>query len=229
MTKSKNTVLHVRLREITGKKSRKLQKSGYISANIYGLKEASENIEVEVKALEKMIAAHGDTTLLYLQVGESKQSPSLIDEIQYNPVTDKPIHVSFKRVNLNVKVTAEIPVEMIGEVEIPQATVILTRNVLEVEALPADLPEKFEVSISDLKEIGDSLFLADIAYDRSKITVVMSDEDKENSPIVLVQEVEEEVAETTESTEDAAASTTPAAAETDSAKAEEAADSEKKE
>lgn len=195
MTNSQKAILHVRERSLTGKKSKKLHQQGFMPGNVFGLNQDSESIELQTSVFKKLLAEQGDTTLLYLQVGTDKQIPTLIGEIQYNPVSDEPIHVSFKRVNLKVKVTAEIPVETVGEFEVADATVVLTRNVLEIEALPADLPELFEVDISGLTEVGQTLHLSDIKFDREKITVLLSEEELE-APIVIVQKVEEEVEET---------------------------------
>lgn len=194
MSKSQNTILHVRERSVSGKKVKQLKKQGFIPGNVYGLNKTSESIEVNASTFSKLINEHGDTTLIYLQVGDDKQVPALIGEIQYNPVTDQPIHVTFKRVNLNVKVTAEIPVEVVGEFTVPEATAILTRNVLEVEALPADLPEMFEVSVAGLTEVGQTIGFSDLNYDRSKISILLTAEELE-SPLVIVQEVKEEVVE----------------------------------
>lgn len=194
MTKSQNTILHVTTRELSGKKNKQLRQNGAIPGNVYGQKQDSEAIELNLATFNKLVAEHGDTTLLYLQVGADKQVPTLIDEIQYNPVTSHVTHVSFKRVNLKEKVTAEIAIETVGEFELANATIILTRNVLEVEALPADLPELFEIDISGLTEIGQTLHLSDIKYDREKIKVILSEEELE-APIVIVQEVKEEVEE----------------------------------
>lgn len=194
MSKSQNTILHVRERSVSGKKVKQLKKQGFIPGNVFGLNKASESIELNTATFSKLVNEHGDTTLIYLQVGDDKQVPALIGEIQYNPVTDQPIHVTFKRVNLNVKVTAEIPVEVVGEFTVADATAILTRNVLEVEALPADLPEMFEVSVAGLTEVGQTIGFADLAYDRSKINILLSAEELE-SPLVIVQEVKEEVEE----------------------------------
>lgn len=210
MTKSQKTVLHVSSRDLFGKKSKQLRQKGLIPANVYGLQEESEKIELALSSFNRVIAEQGDTTLLYLQVGSDKEIPTLISEIQYNPITGTPTHVAFKRVNLKVKVTAEIPVETVGTAEIAGATIVLTRNVLEVEALPADLPEVFEVDISSLTEVGQTLHLSDVTYDREKVKVMLSEEELE-APIVLVQEVKEEVAETpTEAPEGATDATTPA-------------------
>ncbi len=201
MTKSKNTILHVRPREAVGKNNNSMRKGGYIPANIYGLGQDSVAIELETAPIKKLLIEQGDNVLIYLQVGADKQVPSLMTEIQYNNLTGVPIHISFKRVDLKQKVTVEIPVELVGEVDISDATVILTRNILEIEALPGDLPEKFEIDISGLTEVGQALHLSDIKYDKSKITVLLSEEEME-APIVLVQEVKEIVEEepTTEET-----------------------------
>ena len=102
MTNSQKAILHVRERSITGKKSKQLHQQGFIPGNVFGLNEESESIELEKSIFKKLLAEQGDTTLLYLQIGTDKQIPTLIGEIQYNPVTDEPIHVAFKRVNLKV-------------------------------------------------------------------------------------------------------------------------------
>jgi large subunit ribosomal protein L25 len=220
MTKSKKTVLHVTSRDLFGKKSKQLRQKGLIPANVYGLQEESEKIELLLSSFNRVIAEQGDTTLLYLQVGSDKEIPTLISEIQYNPITGTPTHVAFKRVNLKVKVTAEIPVETVGTAEIAGATIVLTRNVLEVEALPADLPEVFEVDISSLTQVGQTLHLSDVSYDREKVKVMLSEEELE-APIVLVQEVKEEVVETPAETPEGAADATTPAVEGESAASEE--------
>jgi len=67
-------------------------------------------------------------------------------------------------------------VEIIGESEAVKAGgVLLTmHDQIEVEALPADLPEKFILDISVLKEIGNDLKVSDLQYDKSKIEVTLS-------------------------------------------------------
>ncbi len=214
MTKSQNTILHVSPRVLSGKKTKQLRQSGIVPGNVYGQGEESEQVELNLAVFNKLVAEHGDTTLIYLQVGEDKQIPALIDEVQYDSVRGQALHVSFKRVNLKVKVTAEIAIETVGEFEVADANAILTRNMLEIEALPADLPDVFEIDISGLTEVGQTLGIADLKFDRDKITVLLSEEEME-APIVLVQEVKEEVeeapVEAVEGAEGAATDATPAA------------------
>ena len=71
---------------------------------------------------------------------------------------------------------------------------LLVKDSIEVEALPADLPEAFFIDISKLTEIGQEVHVADLEYDRSKVTIQMTPEEQEMA-IAFVQEVKEEVIE----------------------------------
>lgn len=196
MTNTMKTSLTVRLRANIGKSVSKTREVGYIPSNIFGKDQKSQSIEIERSSLMRFLKSEGDSGLLYLSIeGESKSEvPVLIDEIQANPVNEEVLHISFKRVNLKEKVQQEVAVEMIGEASVPGATILLTKDVLEVEALPADLPESIVLDISGLKKIDQSLYLSDAQYDRAKVTVLLSEEELE-SPLVLVQELKEEAAE----------------------------------
>jgi large subunit ribosomal protein L25 len=172
--------------------------AGDIPANVYGLSKDSKSVKVGVSAFNKLYSERGDTGLVYLKIEDEKdETPVLIDEIQVNPVTDKFIHVAFKRVDLKEKVVAEVPIEIIGEVDVPGAVLVTVKNSLEVEALPADLPDKFELDISSLEKIGDSLLLSDIKYDSVKVEIKLGESGMEE-PVVLLQEQKEEEPEVVE-------------------------------
>ncbi|MCB9813484.1 MAG: 50S ribosomal protein L25 [Pseudomonadales bacterium] len=195
---SDKIVFHVSTRHKlgTGNVSR-LRKEGKIPGNIYGLKEKSQSIVVDYKGLKKLYEDQGDTGLIFLQIDdEKKQTPVLIHEVEHVKIGEGILHVSFKRVNLNVKIEAEIPVEMIGETKIDDATVSMVKDSVLVEALPADLPDNFEVDISVLTEVGQSISLADLVFDKSKVTLVLGeDEDLSEVLLVNVQAIKEEVEE----------------------------------
>jgi len=84
------------------------------------------------------------------------------------------LHVDFLQVDLKVKVTAKVPVEVSGESPAEKqalGTVVQYLNEVEVEALPADLLEKFEVDTSELAEVDQAIYVKDLKYDKSKIEV----------------------------------------------------------
>lgn len=201
----KNTdahIFHVLARDVQGKKNKNLLNQGKIPANIFGLGEASAQISIDTAVIARHLKEQGDSGLVYLQIGEGKQLPVLIEEVQSDALTGQPIHISFKRVNMNVKIVSEVALELTGTLEVANATALLTQNVLSVEALPADLPEGIVIDISELTEVGQGIYVKDLSIDHSKVTVLMSDEEKEQ-PLVIVKEVKEEVAEAVTDSESA--------------------------
>lgn len=193
MTNTK-TFFEAKKRSLIGKKVKSLRKTGIIPANIHGDIKKSMNIEVLGKDFKKLYQDVGDTGLIYLQIEGEKDKPVLVDDVTYDVVDGSIEHVVFKQVNLSEKITAEVPIEIIGEVTVPEAVLVTVADSVEVEALPADLPEKFEVDVSSLSEIGQSITFADLKYDSSLIKL-MVEEEQLQEPIVLLQEQVEEVEE----------------------------------
>jgi large subunit ribosomal protein L25 len=191
-------------REVVGKKVSQLRRQGLVPANISGNLDKTIPVAVELAKFDKLYSQVGDTGLFYLTVeGEKKERPVLITEVQRDPVSDVALHVVFRQVDLSEKITAEVPVEIVGEFEVKGAILATLHDVIEVEALPQDFPEKFEIDATQLTEIGQMVSYKDLNYDRSKVTL-MVDEEQLEAPVVMIQEVKEEVEpEATETTDGA--------------------------
>jgi large subunit ribosomal protein L25 len=98
----------------------------------------------------------------------------LIHHIQEDPVTDKAIHIDFLQVDLKEKVTAQVPIELLGESPAEKegkGVVVQQIDEIEVEALPGDLPEKFEIDLSSLVNEDDSVYIKDIKVDAKKVSI----------------------------------------------------------
>jgi len=163
-----------------------------LPANLFGLRQDSQAISLDLKAFTKHLNNEGDSALIYIQVADA-EIPVLIDEVQKNPITGGLLHLALKRVNLKEKIVSAVPIEMINEQEIKEGTVLLTRQEVEVEAYPADLPDAIVIDASSLTEIGQELRWEDItSFDRTKVRIVLEEEELAQ-PVVLVQEVKEEV------------------------------------
>lgn len=202
--KSKKIQIHVSERTQKGTSSVRKVPKGLLVGNIYGNHQESTPILVDRKGFAKLYSEEGDTGLIYLELDENKShTPALIDDVQVNPVSGELQHVVFRRVNLKEKLNAMVPIELVGENNVPGANVIRVLSEIEVNALPTDLPESFEIDISTLKEIGDSITIADLDYDKSKVTIEFSGDNDETAPVVILQEVKEEVEEEPESAEEA--------------------------
>lgn len=187
-------------------KPKQLRRDGLIPANVFGLSKPSESIFFPANAFRKLYEEVGDTGLLYVKIEDAKEQPVLVEEVDYESVGTRMNHVSLKRVNLSVAVTADIPIELVGENDIRETIVTQVKQDVEVEALPQNLPEKFEIDISTLTEVGQTITLADLKFDTSKISLVLAEgvEPESETLVVLQQvaeEVEEEVTEESEGTE----------------------------
>ncbi|MBP6979913.1 50S ribosomal protein L25 [Candidatus Curtissbacteria bacterium] len=156
--------LESQAREITGRKVKTLRAKGIVPAHVFGHEIKSENISVDEKEFKTIFHKAGETSVISLKVG-GKEYPVLVKGLHLDPVTLKILHVDFYKVNLSEKVKVQVPVEIVGESEAVETKVglLLTPvSEVEVEALPADLPEKIEVNIENLKEVGDTITIGDI-------------------------------------------------------------------
>lgn len=165
--------LKAELRTISGRKVKNLRAKGILPANVSGKKMKSEAVQVVLKDFEKIYKEAGETGLITLMVGKD-QKPILVHNLQLDPVTGTPIHADFLQVDLKEKVTAMVPVELTGESPAEKqaiGTVVQQLNEIEVEALPTDLPEKFEVNVENLEAVDQAIYVKDLKYDRSKVEV----------------------------------------------------------
>ena len=108
----------------------------------------------------------------FAEVALQEVRPVLVHNLQVNPKSDEPVHVDFLQVDLKAKVSAEVPVELVGESPAEKqgiGTVVQQINEIEVEALPTDLPEKFEVNVEGLSEVDQAIYVKDLKVDRTKV------------------------------------------------------------
>lgn len=165
-------------RTTTGRKVKNLRRQGFLPANIYGKKIKSQSVQIKLDEFEKVFKEAGETSLIELISGKEKRS-ALIHNVQTDPVSDIPIHADFLQVDLKEKVTAEVPVELSGESTAEKqglGTLVQYIDEIQVEALPADLPEKFEIDVTGLANLNDAVLVNDLAVDREKVEVKNAEE-----------------------------------------------------
>lgn len=198
-------IVNAEPRTVMGKKTSSLRRDGWVPANMFGLHQPSLAIQVNGKEFDKQLAANPDVNLVYVSVTSESGSltPALVDEVMTHPVTADVQHIAFRRVSLKEKVTTEVPIELIGEIDVPDTTLVQVLDEIEIEALPTDIPEKIEVNIESLKEAGDAILINQLVYDKDKITLVATEEEL-TQPVVILQAVVEEVEEAVEEVTEAA-------------------------
>ena len=153
----------------TGSSStRRLRSEGKIPGVVYG--HGSDPIPVAVVAREFQVALSGEAglnTLLSLQV-EGNNFLTLARDIQHHPFKNVVTHVDFQIVRRDEVISAEIPINLIGEaIEVQHGDGIVDQQLftLHIKAKPADIPPSVDIDISELT-IGASLHVSDITIPR---------------------------------------------------------------
>ena len=193
-SKSSRPTLKVEPRSILGRKVKTLRREGKLPANIFGKKIKSQPVSVDYAEFSKLFRKVGETALVDLKVEtEEKSRPVLIANLTRHPVTGNYLHADFHQVDLTEKVTAAIPVRIVGEspaVKDKGAVLLAVISEIEVKALPADLPDHFEVKIDKLSEFGDSVLIKDLKIPAGVDLLTGPEE-----TVVTVQQPKEEIEE----------------------------------
>ncbi len=159
------TTLAVTSRSITGKLVRSLRHRGAIPGVIYGHGVKPSAVTINRSEFEKVYRQVGESTLVDLVLDDSKPVKVLVQEVQHNPTSGAPVHVDFHQVRMDEKLTADIPLNFVGE---PKAVKdlggILIKNLdhLKVECLPSALVHEITVDISGLSELNHGLLVKEI-------------------------------------------------------------------
>jgi large subunit ribosomal protein L25 len=206
--------LEATARDSFGKnEARRTRRDGRVPAVVYGATSEGGNrdatpIAVDPRALLKILHSEsGANTLISLKLGGGGDARVLIKEYQVDPVTHEVLHADFYRVRMDRTIHVTIPVTVKGEpkgVKQQGGVLEFIRREIEVECLPADIPEHVEIDVSELM-LHQGVRVREIAPDAKWKSV--SDPDMMLVHVILPKA--EEVAATPEATA-AAATATPA-------------------
>ncbi|HXH84082.1 MAG TPA: 50S ribosomal protein L25 [Candidatus Tectomicrobia bacterium] len=150
----------------TGKQvAKRLRREGRVPAVLYGGAEPVP-IVVDPKAVLRMIHGHeGTTQLLALSFdGEGGTRMAIIRAMQFDPVTERLLHVDLQEVSADRAITVRVAVHPVGEavgVRETKGILSLVLHELEVSCLPTAIPERIDADVSGLA-IGDVLTIADL-------------------------------------------------------------------
>ncbi len=147
--------LQAQPRTVSGKKVKVLRQDGRIPGVVYGKDVESCLVDVDGRALQKLIQQAGTAGLLELTIGEDKPVHVLISEAQIDHL-GAIRHVDFHAVKMDEVVRTEVPLRLVGDVPAVYnlgGSLVQVLEELEVEALPADLPQHIDVDVSVLEEL----------------------------------------------------------------------------
>lgn len=204
-------LLKANKREASGKANRQLRQQGIVPAVIYGhgLKSAT-SIQIDGKQLESIYQKAGGNKIIGIKIDDATVKNGLFQDVQRDPISGALTHADLYLVSMDEKIETEVPLHFIGEsvaVYQQEGTLVKALETVEVEALPADLPESFEVDISvlddfekeirvsDLKIPEGVTLLTDVEELVAKVEPPRSDEEMAELDAEVVEELPEGVAE----------------------------------
>jgi large subunit ribosomal protein L25 len=165
-----------------------LRRAGILPGVVYGAHQEATPISIDSRAFEKILRKAGEATIVSLD-GLGAALPTLIHEVDLDPITNLPRHVDFYAVTKGQKVEVPIPLHFEGVSAAVEAGANLVKvlHELEVKADPMNLPASIVVDLSVLAAIGDRIQAKDLKLPAGVELAIEPEE-----VIALVQEVVEE-------------------------------------
>jgi large subunit ribosomal protein L25 len=204
----KTIELTVEKRSTIGKnEARRERAKGKIPAVLYGSKKPTLPISVDRRALTDAFRGGGQENAIFLLklAGTDQARHVMIKQLQQDPVSRKPLHIDFVRIEMTSKIRVKVSIEIVGvAVGVKTEGGILdtvTREV-EVECLPGNIPKHMPVDVSALS-IGDALRISQLVApegvtvvdDPEKVVVHVTHPTAEKEPEVAAAEAAPEITE----------------------------------
>jgi len=137
--------------------ARRCRQEGLVPGIIYGKSIEPIAVAVDVKAFREL-TGHGSAQVHRVSVeGLGFEGNVMVQEVVFEPLTGKPVHIDLHRISMTEKVRADVPVLVQGEEALEKRGLILQRQLRQVtvECLPGDIPADVTVDVSALQQ-GES-------------------------------------------------------------------------
>ena len=173
---SKETSLNAEIRPGAGKSNvKKVISTGRIPSVIYGLGEDPINISLDKLLIQKEISAGGFLTRIFSLNIDGKKNLAIPREVQFDPLSDQPIHVDFLRLAPDSKITLDIPTHFINEETSPGikrgGVLNVNRRTIQLSCPANNIPEEIVFDLDGL-EIGDTIRISSVTLPEGVIPLI---------------------------------------------------------
>ena len=169
-------VLKASKRDVIGKQVKALRRAGKLPAVLYG-RHMDQPLAIMLDQRDAAVSlSHVSSSSLVTIDLDGTEYPALVREKQRDFIKNRLLHIDFLVVSLTEKLTAYVGIELAGlslGVKDYNAILVPGLSEIEVECLPADLPEKIVVDIGPLDKVGTSIHVGDLVLS-DKIKVLSS-------------------------------------------------------
>ncbi len=154
--------------------ARRLLRDGKIPAILYGPKMTTVTLALDKKEFSRRVAGLQGSHLVRLKSASATlaEKVALVKDMQFHPISGEVIHADFYEVDLSAKIQVHVPLHFVGKaIGIVNGGVLqpILREI-EVECLPLDIPEFFDVDVTAL-DIGDSVHIEDLQMPDGVVSV----------------------------------------------------------
>ena len=197
-----DAVLDIEVREGTGTgNARATRREGLVPGVLYGGGQDPAAVQLKHNEVIKALNTGNLIGKMVKLSHKGKEQMAITQDIQFHPVSEKPLHVDFYRVKADSEINVEVGTTFINEDKCPGLTTGGTLNVvrytIDVICPAGAIPETIEVDLEGL-EIGDSLHISDLKFPEGASSAIT---DRDPTVLTIVQTRGEEVDEDVEGVE----------------------------
>jgi large subunit ribosomal protein L25 len=157
-------VLKANRRTLIGKQVSQLRREGLLPGVVYGHHMTPTPITLDSHNASLVIPHLTSSSIVNIEL-EGKMIPALVREKQKNYIRNSYTHIDFLAVSLTETIRADVSLQFHGlapAIKDFNAAIVNNMETIEVEALPTDLPERIEVDLSVLANLGDAIHVRDL-------------------------------------------------------------------
>lgn len=157
-----------------------MRKKGMIPGVYYG--HGIDNLTIAANELDlRPIIFTTESHIVNLKIDEDKSLSCILKDVQFHPVTDKPLHFDLFALKEGETITIEVSIHLIGNAQGVRDGGVLQHilHKLDIECLPSNIPSHIDVEISEMN-MNDSIKVGDLKLDNIKIL------NDESASIVMV-------------------------------------------
>ncbi len=157
-------VLKAERRDVIGKQVKAMRRAGKLPAVIYGRHTEPINVALDAHHASLILGRVTSSSLVTIEL-DGKEYPTLVREKQRDYIKNRLLHVDFLAVSLTESLRASVSLNFVGvSMAVKDFNTVLVTNLqlLEVECLPTDLPERIDVDITALEHPGDGIRVRDV-------------------------------------------------------------------
>jgi large subunit ribosomal protein L25 len=156
--------------------SRHLRREGRVPAVIYGDKKEPVSISVNERELAKMLnTGHFMNSVVMIEGADTAAIRTLPKDVQFHPVTDRPLHVDFFRIGAHSTVHVNVPLVFTDEELSPGlkrgGVLSVVRHEIELIVDAAEIPEQIEVSCKGF-DVGESIHISSVTLPKGAKTAI---------------------------------------------------------